>query len=66
MYYVVIGFTITMLVSLTTSLFFESNVTKLNPKLFVSIVSNKVQMKVNATRKKHSTTSKTVTFSLDA
>jgi len=66
MYYIVIGFAITASVSLVTSLFFESNINALDPKLFHSTVSKGVEMKFKSSRKKHSTTSKTVTFSLEA
>lgn len=65
MYYIVIGFATTVLVTLITSLFFKSNVSTLNPNLFSSFVSGKVELKVREIRKKHSTASKTVTFSLE-
>lgn len=66
MYYIVIGFVTTVLVTLVASLFFESNVNKLDPKLFFPTVSKRLERRVKATSKKHSTTSKTVTFSLDS
>lgn len=56
----------TVLVTLVTSRFFESNISTLDPKLFYSTVSRRVEKVVKSTRKKHSTTSKTVTFSLDS
>lgn len=65
MYYIVVGFVVTFLVALVTSLFFESNVGDLNPNLFFPVVSEKVGSKIRTARKKYSTTSKTVTFAPD-
>lgn len=66
MYYILIGFTTTVFVALVTSLFFQSNTSTPDPKLFHSAVSKRLEIEVKSTRKKHSTTSKTVTFSLDS
>jgi len=63
MYYIVIGFVTTVLVTLVASLFFESNVNTIDPKLFLSAVPENVERQVETRQKKHSTVSKTVTFS---
>lgn len=66
LYYIVIGFASTALVTLVASRFFKSDVDNLDPKLFVSVVSQRLERKLKATRKKYSTTSKTVTFACDS
>jgi len=66
MYYIVIGFAITVLISLVASLFFESNVETLNPKLFFSAIPESVDRQVETRQKRHSTVSKTVTFSINS
>jgi len=65
MYYVVIGFAITVLVTLVASLFFESNVNTLDPKLFFSANPNGIERQVETRQKRPSTVSKTVTFSIN-
>ncbi|VVC28373.1 Hypothetical protein CINCED_3A001560 [Cinara cedri] len=46
MYYIVFGFAVTVLVTTVMSLFFESDVENLNPKLFCEFVSFKVEDRV--------------------
>uniref|UniRef100_A0A2S2NF58 Putative sodium-dependent multivitamin transporter n=1 Tax=Schizaphis graminum TaxID=13262 RepID=A0A2S2NF58_SCHGA len=66
MYYIVIGFATTVLVSLVASLFFESNVNTLDPKLFFSAIPESVERQVETRQKRPSTVSKTVTFSINS
>ncbi|CAH1716573.1 unnamed protein product [Aphis gossypii] len=66
MYYIVIGFATTVLLSLVASLFFESNVESLNPKLFFSTSPESVERQVETRQKRLSTVSKTVTFSINS
>lgn len=66
MYYIVIGFATTVLVTLVASLFFESNVNTLDPKLLFSANPNGAETQVETRQKRHSTVSKTVTFSINS
>ncbi|CAI6364655.1 unnamed protein product [Macrosiphum euphorbiae] len=66
MYYIVIGFATTVLVALVASLFFESNANTLDPKLLFSANPNGVERQVEPSRKRLSTVSKTVTFSINS
>jgi len=65
MYYIVIGFATTVLVTLVASLFFESNANTLDRKLFFSANPNGAERQIETRQKRPSTVSKTVTFSID-
>jgi len=66
MYYIVIGFVTTALVTLLASLFFESNISTLDPKLLFSANPNEVERQAETRQKRPSTVSKTVTFSINS
>lgn len=66
MYYVVIGFMTTVVVALAASLLFESDVDHLDPRLFYSSVSRVLENRAKVSHKKYSTSSKTVTFSIES